>query len=666
MAKLNSVRQQVPSRGSETQSPSPHSPLPSSNLRWRSPSPKPGQRLSSGTPTYGQLGCSKDGHQHLRFPPSSPHSHHSSLLTDQSPPASLSQRCPSPYKATASPQSPHLSSSHPSFLHPKNVTTHNSNNNNNNNNIRTAVRTADIHDVGGCSVNGGVSNGPWSRASHNMTLTDCSTDATVNPHSHDSLWSGYYNRVARPFSTSEPSSRVQSPSPSPSPASFSRFCSPPPPHNYFSPMANKPPHPRSAKAAHGSTHNPLGLTIELPSASTSSSVSMWSPSCPSPRILSPPPIGVSPSMWSHNVAAPQPRNPRPASSSSIPFSSLHSATVEFSPHHPNSMVQRQSSGPHPTTPPNSTHLLRRSYSSNLMDRPPSPVRSNSTGLHCSWTESSCRSYGVSGRRSVDQQEPSPRSPRSGWRSSSSFTSCLSPGARVQSPLSPGRVTPGKSGGQHFTCEPWHDVQNLSNTCNGTEGPDTNTTFPIISSSPSPLSPVSQNFPCSLAPSDSQADWGDPEVEEGHCRSQIICAYIAQPLCQSDLSSSCLTLSSSDMMSSSPPSYQNYPFQVASTPHVQITFKTPPASSDRSSLTPNSPPLPFDNSPPSRPGSQKTSYATTVNLQIAGSGRITSLSTAQVSLTQTLQGGAGSRSSGQGQMVRRVSINGLSHLPSSLH
>lgn len=47
---------------------------------------------------------------------------------------------------------------------------------------------------------------------------------------------------------------------------------------------------------------------------------------------------------------------------------------------------------------------------------------------------------------------------------------------------------------------------------------------------------------------------------------------------------------------------------------------------------------------------KTSYATTVNLQIAGSGRIASFSNAQVSLTQTLSPVADSQSR------RRVSIN----------
>ncbi len=47
---------------------------------------------------------------------------------------------------------------------------------------------------------------------------------------------------------------------------------------------------------------------------------------------------------------------------------------------------------------------------------------------------------------------------------------------------------------------------------------------------------------------------------------------------------------------------------------------------------------------------KTSYATTVNLQIAGSGRISSFSNAQVSLTQTLSPVAGSQSR------RKVSIN----------
>ncbi|CAG02110.1 unnamed protein product [Tetraodon nigroviridis] len=74
-----------------------------------------------------------------------------------------------------------------------------------------------------------------------------------------------------------------------------------------------------------------------------------------------------------------------------------------------------------------------------------------------------------------------------------------------------------------------------------------------------------------------------------------------------------------------------------------------------------PPSPPGQSPPSRQRSQRSSYATTVNLQIGGSGRIKSFSTAQVSLTQTLQGGASVGGAGP----RRVSVNGLSHPPSSL-
>ncbi|XP_008301696.1 mucin-19-like [Stegastes partitus] len=569
-----------------------------SHLRQRSPSPHlPPSQQGSTTPAYAQLGCTKDGYQHPRC---------------------LSQRSPSPSMANHQPPYSPSSTPRPSFLHSK--TDHNTNNNNN---------------VAGSStvINGAVSNGGWS------------TSPQKGPQTHDALWLGSHNRVARPFSASEPSSRVQSPSPSPTPASFTRLCSPPPQHNYSSPMANKPPHPRSTRI--GSSHNPLGLTLELPRPSSS---------CLSPRILSPPPIGVSVNVWTNNVAAPQPRNPRYASSSSSPsFSSmLGSPTLDTA---SSSFVPRSSSrasSPSGSCPP-SSQSLRRSFSSGLADNPSSPAQATGSGLRRSWAEGSRRTFGFSGRSSFDQQESCPISPRSGWSSYSSSPSCLSPRAGLQSPISPSRFTPGKGnlGGQHFTSVPWPDVRELSNKYKITDSPDTSATSTIVASPPAPISPLSHTPLTSPGPS----EWGDPELEQGHCRSQLICAYVARPSREQNLPSSGIT--------SPPPATHHHQSQVRPQPQVLIATTTPHVSSVPPTFPSAPSPLPFSHSSPTKQGNQKASYATTVNLQIAGSGRITSFSTAQVSLTQTLQGGAGAGGPGQGQMTRRVSINGLSHLPPPL-
>lgn len=679
MARKNSALQQAPPINAVNQSPSSH-------LRRRSPSPKlPPSQQGSSMPAYAQLGCTKDGYQHPRFQPSSFWSSCPSPSLMQSPPPSLPQHYPSPSMSLAHHQPPHSScpSPRPSFLHSKMDSSHNANNNNNNNNVSLAGITTAISNVNNsCSINRAISNGDWSVSSQEAPLlANGSTNATAMQQTHDPLWLGSHNRVARPFSASEPSSRVQSPSPSPTPASFTRLCSPPPQHNYSSPMANKPPHPRSTRVGGASSHNPLGLTLELPRASSASSAFGQSSLCLSPQILSPPPIGVSVNVWTNNVAAPQPRNSRYASSSPSPSfsSSLGSPTLENASFRTSSSSlvplrgSRASSpsGPCPPASQTTSQTLRRSFSSNLADRTPSPARSNAGGLRRSWADSNRRSLGFSGssRGSFDQQESCPTSPRSGWSSYSSSPSCLSPRAGLQSPLSPSRLTPGKGalGGQHFTSVPWPDVRELSNKYNGTDGLDTSATSTIIASSPSPLSSISHTLLSSPVPSDSQTEWRDPELEDGNCRSQLICAYVARPSGEQNLSSSCMVLSSSGMTSPPLDPYQHHKYQsqVKPQPQVQIATTTPPISSIPSPLPSSSSPLPFAHSSPTKQGNQKTSYATTVNLQIAGSGRITSFSTAQVSLTQTLQGGAAPGGPGQGQVTRRVSINGLSHLPSPL-
>ncbi|XP_073341024.1 uncharacterized protein [Pagrus major] len=645
-----SISQSIARKNTALQQAPPTSQSPSSDLRQRSPSPKlpPGQQGSS-TPAHAQLGCSKDGYQRPRCPPTSLWSSCPSPSLMQSPPPSLTQRSPSPtvshHPRSSSP------SPRPSFLHSKTGSSHNANNNNNNSTLAAMS----------CSINRGVSNGGWSVSPQKAPLANGSTNATVMQQTHDPLWSGSHNRVARPFSASEPSSRVQSPSPSPTPASFTRLCSPPPQHNYSSPMANKPPHPRSTRVGGTSSHNPLGLTLELPRASSASSALGQSSLCPSPRILSPPPIGVSMNVWTNNVAVPQPRNPRYAPSSPSPSfaSSLGSPTLEHASFPTSSSVSLRSSRASSPSASQMSQTLRRSFSSTLAETPSSPARSNPSGLRRSWAESSRRSLGFSGsgRGSFDQQESCPTSPRSGWSSYSSSPSCLSPRAGLQSPLSPSRLTPGKGtlGGQHFTSVPWPDVRELSNKYNGTDSLDASASSTIIASSPTP--------------SDTQTDWGDPELEEGNCRSQLICAYVARPSRDQNHSTSCVLLSSSGMTSPPPVPYQhhNYQSQVQPQSQVQIATMTPPMPSVPSPSPSSSSPLPFGHASPTKQGNQKTSYATTVNLKIAGSGRITSFSTAQVSLTQTLQGGvgAGAGGPGPGQVTRRVSINGLSHLPSPL-
>lgn len=659
MAK-NTARQQNPPMSTAIQSASSTPPLPSSHLRQRSPSPK----FAPGHQGSHQLGYTRDGYQHPRCPPPSFRSSCPSPSLIQSPPPPCFQTSPSSPISLGHQQSPHSSSlfSHPSSIHSQTYSSPNANNNNN-------ISLAGFSNVSSCNINGAVSNGDWSGTQHRAPLANGSTNATAIQQTHDHLWTGSHNRVARPFSASEPSSRVQSPSPSPNSVSFTRLCSPSPQHNYSSPMANKPPNPRSARTS-TSSHNPLGLTLELPKASSSSSTFSQMSSCLSPHILSPPPIGVSVNAWPNNVATPQPRTPRFASSSPCPSfpSSLGLLTLENAsyPTTSSSSVQPRSSSvfsPFASCPPASqatSQTLRRSFSSNLADRPPSPAQINSSGLRQSWAESSHRSssYNGSVRGSFGKQESCPTSPRSGWSSYSSSPSCLSPRAGFHSVLSPSRLTPGKSslGGQHFTSVPWPDVRELSNKYSSADGLDNSLSSTVIAPSPSPLSSLSHTTLPS--PSGSQSEWGDPELEEGNCRSQLICAYIARPSCEQNLSSPCLILSSTDMTTPPPASSQSH---VNQQPQVQCTTKTP--STPRVHSPSSS--LPLTHSSPTKPGNQKTSYATTVNLQIAGSGRITSFSTAQVSLTQTLQGGAGSGGSGQGQAVRRVSINGLSHFPSPL-
>nr|XP_057935562.1 mucin-17-like [Doryrhamphus excisus] len=631
LAKKNNFRQ---AQTSNTLNPSSSPSLPSSHLRRCSPSPRlPPNQEASTTPAYSHLGCTTDWNQHPRYPPSSLRSTCSSPSSQASTlhQRSLSQRSSSPSHMRQS-HHPPLSTTcapfHPSPHHQMDSSQNVNNSNNANLSALTATR------FNNTSTNYDASNGRWAACPQRMQLANGSATTTTMQQTNDRLSFGSHNRVARPFSASEPNSRVQSPSPCVSPASFSGLCSPPPQLHYSSPMANKPPHPRGSRMGGASYHNPLGLTLEIPKISSASQSSSHF----SPQILSPPPIGVS--VWTRDVAVPQPRNPR-VTSPSRPFSCSGQPTfANTSPSpSPSASLHSFTRAASPSAlwvlgSPKKPHTLRRSLS-NLSDRPPSPAQSRPDGLRYSWGESSQRSFGFTAnyQDSLDQQESGPTSPRSAGSSYGSSPSGLSPRGELQSPVSPRRFTPirGNFSG-HFASEPGLDGQVLCKTYNGSDG-----LYASGSCIPSPLTVLSQ--PLNSSPAVSQTDWGDPELEDGNCRSQLICAYVGEPPHEQNLySSSCVVLSS--------PS--------AALNRSQVKAQVPVGSVEAS--------VPSLGSSPTKASNQKTSYATTVNLQIAGSGRITSFSTAHVSVSQPLQGGSGS---GEPQTARRVSINGLSHASSPL-
>lgn len=555
----------------------------SPHLRMRSPSPKPG-------PCHPDL--VKDDSKQLKSAPPSHWCPPPALR--QSPTSCSSQRLPSTdhIRSQTSPPSPRHS-----CLHTRTESSQNFNNNNNGGSVHSGLKAST------CSTAAFVSNGCGPSSPQKMLLTN---------GNHDHLWSGSHNRVPRPFSASEPNSRVQSPSPSPNPASGSHLYSPPPQNNYSS-MASKPPHPRSGHVACRNTHNPLGLTLEIPRASSFSL---------SPPILSPPPIGVSVNVWTHNVAAPQPRNPRLASNSpectfvlTRENTALTTSSALFSQECSRTSSPLSCSDAHQSV----SFDLQRSFSSSLSD-------THDAGLGSCWQDNRQRPFSFSGEGPgpFDQHGSCSTSPRSDWSLHSSSPSCLSPRAGLESPISSSRPPSGKSSqcGQHFTSVSWPDVQELSIKYKETDGGESSAKISSCSS-PSTLCHATQT------PSDCQTEWEEPTLQQGSCRSQLICAYVAR---------------------------QSQDRNLPGTPQVQRATASP-SPSVCSTLTPSSSPLPFSNS---KQKNHKSSYATTINLQIAGSGKITSFSTAQVSLTQTLQGGAAAP--GPGQEIRRVSVNGLSLLP----
>lgn len=495
------------------------SPLPTS-MRLRSPSPRSITLESNVELSFGYTSSTGVGSQPARSCPSPFRSNslRSSPATVQSPPPYRSQRSISPSPPISLNSVPSAKSQSSTACEQTPYTSLNGNNNNNNS----------------------LSNNGWA-VNHKKTSH---ANVCESPYFNDAQRATLHNRVARPFPSSEPSSRVQSPSHSVCPSPITRICSPPPAQSHTIHLVTKPPNPRTPRQAGFFTP----LCLEL---SRSSSVCSLSP-CESPRITSPPPIGIPASVW--GFANPQPRNPSLTNPSS-PTAAEANHTQRGA-----RIVSPAQSG----TPLGSASIhqnQRRLRGSSLpfvtlSDRPPSPARPER------------RSWAESGRWSVGS-ESGLTSPRGGSYSGS--PSSISPG-----PLSPAERS--THSGKHFTSIAWPDVHDLLSKYN-TE-PDT--------------------MSCSTTEQD------DVKLADSTCRSTLICPYVAQtsPDCEKD------------------------------TP-IQFTRenKTKEDVLNQGAKT-----------------TLKTSYATTVNLQIAGSGRIASFSNAQVSLTQTLAPVTDS------QNRRRVSIN----------
>ncbi|XP_059389192.1 uncharacterized protein LOC132122795 [Carassius carassius] len=516
-------------RGAHLQTASPpvsSSPLPTSSLRLRSPSPKPITLESSAESGFRSISSTGVGSHPLRSCPSPFRSNslRSSPSTVQSPPSYLSQRSISPASPVSLHSAPSAESPNSAALEQPSYTSLNDNDNNNNNNS--------------------LSNNGW--ATNHKKTPHSNVDGL--PHFHDPQRTTLRKRVACPFPSSEPSSRVQSPSVCPS--LVTQICSPPPAPNHSSHLVAKPPNPRTPRQ--GGFFTPLSLEI-----SRSTSACSLSPS-ESPRITSPPPIGISANLW--GVANPQPRD------LSIPnASSPTKVETNFTLRGPRiiSPTPLGMSSCSATSLQSQRRIRGTSLSFvALGDRSPSPTRHER------------RSWAESGRWSVGSELGI--SPRGGSYSGS--PSSISPG-----PLSPVRLTTESTSysGKHFTSIAWPDVHDILTKYN-TE-PKTE----------------SDALSCTATEQD------DMEVAESTCRSTLICPYVAP----------------------AKPIMRDCPIQCP----------TEDKTEDHVTNQGSKPTL-------------KTSYATTVNLQIAGSGRIASFSNAQVSLTQTLSPVADSQSR------RRVSIN----------
>uniref|UniRef100_W5KP50 Pleckstrin homology domain containing, family G (with RhoGef domain) member 2 n=1 Tax=Astyanax mexicanus TaxID=7994 RepID=W5KP50_ASTMX len=515
------ISQSMAKRNARLQATSPTSssiPSPASSMRLRSPSPK-AVPLDSFVPL--DTGSTAPAGQIPKCPPSPFRSYslRSSPATVQSPPPYQSQRSVSP-PVTFNPAPPTRTRSDHYEHSPH--TSLNGNNNNNNNNSQYS--------------NGWVSN-------HKKP----SSNTGGAMYAHDPHRGASHNKIARPFLSSEPNSRVQSPSPSPTPSLFTRICSPPLVQSNSGPLISKPPNPRTPRQGGASPFAPLCLEF-----SRTTSACSLSPSA-SPRVTSPPPIGIPTNIWC--IASPQPRNPSAATLSSPTKAEASSASRSSRITSPLSGVSSCSS-----SSTSSSQNQRRPKGSSLpfvslASRPPSPSKN--------WAEN--------GRWSVDL-EIDTTSPHG--RSYNGTPICVSPG-----PKSPVRLSVGK------TSITWPDVHELLTKCN-TEDSSAGDILPSLSCPETGLE--------------------DSELGQATCRSSLICAYVARttPVPERDTPSRCSDEGKSE---------DNVGKQGANK-------------------------------------SLKTSYATTVNLQIAGSGRITSFSNAQVSLTQTLAPVTDT------QGMRRVSIN----------
>uniref|UniRef100_A0A9J7X7X0 Pleckstrin homology domain containing, family G (with RhoGef domain) member 2 n=1 Tax=Cyprinus carpio carpio TaxID=630221 RepID=A0A9J7X7X0_CYPCA len=522
------ISQTMAKRSAHLQTASPpvsSSPLPTSSLRLRSPSPKPITLDSSAESGFSRTSSTGVGSQPLRSCPSPFRSNSlpSSPSTVQSPPSYRSQRSISPAPPVSLHSALSADSPNSAALEQPSYTSFNGNNNNNNS----------------------LSNNRW--ATNHKKAPHSNVDGL--PHFHDPQRTTLHNRVTCSSPSSEPSSRVQSPSI----CSFlvTQICSPPPAPNHSNHLVTKPPNPRTPRQ--GGFFTPLSLEI-----SRSTSACSLSP-CESPRITSPPPIGIPANVL--GVANPQPRNPLITNASSP--TKVETNSTQRGPRiiSPTPMGTSSCS----TTNSQSQRRLRGTSLSfvALGDRPPSPTRHER------------RSWAESGRWSVGS-ELGLISPCGGSYSGS--PSSISPG-----PLSPVRLTTERTShsGKHFTSIAWPDVHDMLTKYN-TE-PSTE--------------------PDALSCTETEQD--DKEVAESTCRSTLICPYVAP----------------------ANPNIRESPIQCPT------EGKTEDSVTNQGSKT-----------------TLKTSYATTVNLQIAGSGRIASFSNAQVSLTQTLSPLADSQSR------RRVSIN----------
>nr|XP_694345.6 pleckstrin homology domain-containing family G member 2 [Danio rerio] len=519
------ISQSMAKRGAHIQTvsqPVRSSPLPTSSVRLRTPSPKPITLDSNVESGFRAISSPGVGSQPPRSCPSPFRSNslRSSPATVQSPPPYRSQRSISPAPPVSLHSTPSVNSPTSTALEQPSFSSLNCNNNNNNS----------------LSNNGWVANNKKTAPSAVSGL----------PHFHDSQRTTSHNRVARPFPSSEPSSRVQSPSiclQSP----ITRICSPPPAPNHSSHLVTKPPNPRASRQ--GGYFTPLSLEI-----SRSTSACSISP-CGSPRITSPPPIGIPTNVWGY--ANPQPRNPLVTSASS------HTKLETNSTPRGSRIISPTPTGSSSYSANSQSQRRLRGTSLPFVvigDSLPSPTRHER------------RSWAESGRWSVGS-DLGLISPRGGSYSGS--PSSVSPG-----PLSPVRLTAERTSGKHFTGISWPDVHDL-------------------------LIKYTEPNTEANALSCTEIEPGDMDGTEPTCRSTLICPYVAP----------------------ASPIERDTPIQC------QTEAKTEDCVPNQGSKT-----------------TLKTSYATTVNLQIAGSGRIASFSNAQVSLTQTLTPVADSQSR------RRVSIN----------